>query len=112
MLNAIFPAARSSKLTPFPAMAKAMKAMKAAKAMKAMKKKVVSQVAKGRLAKVLVFRGSKAKTVGGLKASDLTKSKTGKIVSKKRSASGKKNPWSLAVKRARTALKIKDEHET
>merc|ERR1711918_12994 len=80
---------------------------KAMKAMKAMKKKTVSKIATGRLAKVLVFRGSKEKTIGGMKASDLTKNKNGKIVSKKRSAFAKKNPWMAAVKKARTALKIK-----
>merc|ERR1712070_788172 len=80
------------------AMAKAMKAMKAAKAMKAMKKKSVSKVAKGRLAKFMVLRGSKAKTVGGLTVKDLTRNKAGKIVSKKQSAQ---------VKKARAALKLK-----
>merc|ERR1712164_27096 len=67
-----------------PAMAKAMKAMKA-----------------------MVLRGSKGKAVGGLTAKDLVKSKTGKIVSKKRSAFAKKSPWIAAVKKARAALKIK-----
>merc|ERR1719473_2019694 len=81
--------------------------MKAMKAMKAMKKKTVSKVAKGRMAKVMVLRGSKAKTVGGLKASDLTKNKHGRVVSKKRSAFGKKSAWIQAVQKARTALKIK-----
>merc|ERR1711937_598719 len=76
------------------------------KAMKAMKKKSVSKIAKGRLAKVMVFRGSKAKTVGGMTAKDLTKNKFGKIVSKKRSAFGKKSPWIQAVAKARKALKI------
>merc|ERR1719199_2493670 len=83
-----------------------MKAMKAAKAMKAMNKKTVSKIAKGRLAKVMVFRGSKAKTVGGMTAKDLTKNKHGKVVSKKRSAFGKKSPWIQAVAKAREALKI------
>merc|ERR1711918_121593 len=92
------------------AMAKAMKAMKAMaamKAMKAMKKKSVIKIAKGRMAKVLVFRGSKVKTVGGLTASSLTKNKHGRVVSKKQSARGKKNPWMIAVQKARKALKIK-----
>merc|ERR1719191_2259442 len=80
--------------------------------MKAMKKKSVSKIAKGRLSKVLVLRGSKAKTVGGLTAKDLTKNKAGKVVSKKMSAAGKKQfanlrPWMNAVKKARAALKIK-----
>merc|ERR1719473_23722 len=77
------------------------------KAMKAMKKKTVSKVAKGRMAKVMVLRGSKAKTIGGLTAKDLTKNKHGKVVSKKRSAFGKTSPWIAACKKARAALKIK-----
>ena len=85
---------------------KAMKAMAAMKAMRAMKKKSVSKIAKGRLAKVMVFRGSKAKTVGGMTAKDLTKNKHGKVVNKWRSAFGKKSPWIQAVAKARKALKI------
>jgi len=69
----------------------------------AMKKSVV---AKGRLAKVMVLRGSKAKTTGGLKASDLTKNKNGRVVSKKKSAAGKKSKWIAACKAARAALKV------
>merc|ERR1711907_685313 len=76
---------------------KAMKVMKEKEAMKAMKKKSVSKVAKGVMAKAMVLRGSKAKTVGGLTAKDLTKNKFGKIVSKKKSALGKKSPWIQAV---------------
>merc|ERR1711988_98197 len=83
------------------------KALKAMKAMKAMKKKTVSKIGKGRMAKVMVLRGSKAKTVGGLTAKDLTKNKHGKVVSKKLSAKGKTSPWIAAVKKARAALKIK-----
>merc|ERR1719490_374259 len=94
---------------------KAMKAMK--KAMKAMKKamkvKRTSIIARGKLAKALVFRGSKQKTSGGLTKDTLTKSKTGKIVSKSKSARGKKNwansalkRWIDAVKQARKSLKI------
>merc|ERR1719439_457195 len=88
---------------------KAMKVMKkkaAMKAMKAMKKKSVSKIAKGIMAKAMVLRGSKAKTVGGLTAKDLTRNKAGKIVSKKKLALGKKSPWMQAVKKARTALKL------
>merc|ERR550514_2721666 len=77
------------------------------KAMKAMKKKAVSKIAKGRLAKVLVFRGSKEKTVGGMTAAALTKNKHGKVVSKKRSAHGKKSPWIAAVAKARKSLGLK-----
>merc|ERR1719258_670208 len=87
-------------------MAKAMKAMKATKAMKAMRKKTVSKIATGRLAKVMVLRGSKAKTVGGLPSKDLTKNKHGRVVSKKLSAKGKKSPWIQACSKARKALKI------
>merc|ERR1712224_278770 len=85
------------------AMAKAMKAMKvmkkkaAMKAMKAMKKKSVSVIGRGIMAKAMVLRGSKEKTVGGL---------CGKIVSKKKSALGKKSPWIQACAKARKALKI------
>merc|ERR1712193_564726 len=79
------------------------------KAMKAMKKKTVSKIAKGRMSKVLVLRGSKAKTVGGLTAKDLIKNKHGKVVSKKSSAAAKAKlgGWIQAVKKARAALKIK-----
>ena len=80
---------------------KAMKAMAAMKAMRAMKKKSVSKIAKGRYAKVLVLRGSKEKTTGGLSASSLTKNKYGRVVSKKQSLRGKKNSWMIACQKAR-----------
>merc|ERR1719490_541673 len=94
---------------------KAMKAMK--KAMKAMKKamkvKRTSIIARGKLAKALVFRGSKQKTSGGLTKDTLTKNKTGRIVSKSKSARGKNNfansalkRWIDAVKQARKELKV------
>ena len=61
-----------------------------------------------------VFNGSKAKTASGLKKSDLKKSKTGKVVSakksngaKKRYAGSKASKWIVAVSKARSALKIK-----
>merc|ERR1711897_740 len=85
-------------------------AMKTSMKMKAMK---VSKIAKGKLAKVSVFKGKKEKTVGGLKKSDLTKSKSGKIVSKKQSARGKKvyakylAKWTASVSKARKALGVK-----
>merc|ERR1719454_1623460 len=87
---------------------KAMKTMKVAmKTMKAMKKAMkVSIIARGRYAKSMVLRGSRKKTVGGLQASDLMKNKSGKVVSKKAHARGKKNPWMLAVQKARKALNI------
>ena len=46
-------------------------------------KKRVSKVAKGKLAKNSVFRGTKERTVGGLKKQNLVKNKRGKVVSKK-----------------------------
>merc|ERR1719437_18594 len=97
-----------------PAMKAAMKAasMKGMKAMKKVKK--VSIIAKGRAAKAAVFSGRKAKTVGGLTKATLTKSKSGKIVSKAASARAKKNwagsalkKWGDACKQARKALGIK-----
>merc|ERR1719163_2706069 len=91
---------------------KAMKAMAAMKAMRAMKKKAVSKIAKGKMAKSIVFRGSKAKTYTGLTKTDLTKNKRGKIVSKKMAANGKKayaniKAWTVAVQKARKALGVK-----
>merc|ERR1712087_653967 len=82
------------------------KAMKVAMKKKAMKVKRVSKGAKAR-----VLSGSKAKTVGGLTAASLTRSKTGKVVSKKASARAKKafqssplKVWADACKKARKAL--------
>merc|ERR1719408_1201802 len=91
---------------------KAMKAMAAMKAMKAMKKKAVSKIAKGKLAKLVVFRGTKAKTYTGLTKNDLVKNKRGKIVTKKQTAAGKKayaniKGWTVAVQKARKALGVK-----
>merc|ERR1739844_168080 len=85
-----------------------MKAMKAApmKSMKAMKKvKKVSIIARGKRAKAAVFNGKKAKTVGGLTKATLTKSKSGKIVSKAASARGKKNWAQSALKKWCDAVK-------
>merc|ERR1711881_765010 len=87
-----------------------MGAMKATKAMKAMK---ASKVAKGKRAKSSVFRGTKAKTSGGLTKDKLTKNKAGKVVSKARSAASKKmyakgiGLWNKAVMTARKELGIK-----
>merc|ERR1711904_692658 len=68
---------------------------------------MVSKIAKGKFRKVLVLRGKKEKTVGGLTVKDLIKNKYGKVVSKKASAKAKKSPWISAVTNARSALKIK-----
>merc|ERR1719271_463541 len=78
--------------------------MAAMKAMRAMKKKAVSKIAKGKLAKLVVFRGNKTKTTGGLTKTDLVQNKRGKIVSKAQNAAGKKafaniKGWTSAVKK-------------
>merc|ERR1719231_938583 len=80
--------------------------------MKAMKKKTISKIAKGKYAKASVFHGTKEKTASGLKKSDLMKSKTGKLVSKKAHAKGKKayqhiKGWTIAVQKARQELGVK-----
>merc|ERR1719214_417692 len=85
------------------------------KAMKAMKKKVVSKIARGRYAKAMVFRGSKEKTTGGLTANMLLKNKRGKIVSKRKSAAGKRSYqniklWTEAFMAARKALHVQGFH--
>merc|ERR1712003_146325 len=72
----------------------------------------VSKIAKGKRAKSVVFNGNKEKTTGGLKKSDLMKNKTGKIVSKKAHAKGRKtfkniSKWHAAAEKARKALGIK-----
>ena len=90
----------------------AMKSIKGAAMKKSLKKKHASKIAKGRMAKAMVLCGSKSKTVGGLKASDLTRNKRGKIVSKKMSANGKKayariKGWTTAVQKARKELGVK-----
>merc|ERR1712158_153178 len=92
-----------------PAMKAAMKAvMKAKKAMK------VSKIARGKMARAVVFRGSKEKTGGGMTKDQLVKSKSGKIVSKAASARAKKawatsplKKWVDAVKQARKQLNVK-----
>merc|ERR1719411_2053518 len=84
------------------------------KVMKAMKAKRVSVIAKGKMARAAVFRGSKEKTVGGMTKAKLAKNKEGKIVSKAASARAKKNfgnsalkAWCEATKAARKALNLK-----
>merc|ERR1712139_109167 len=84
----------------------------AMKAMRAMKKKAVSKLAKGKFARAVVFRGTKAKTYTGLTKTDLIKNKRGKIVTKKQAANGKKayaniKGWTVAVQKARKALGVK-----
>merc|ERR1719397_1128425 len=95
-------------------MKKAMKAKKASAVMKkAMKTKRVSIVAKGSRAKASVFSGRKEKTSGGVTKAGLVKNKSGRVVSKKMSAQGKKvysrtiKAWADATKAARKALGVK-----
>merc|ERR1711934_107921 len=78
------------------------------------KAKRVSIVAKGKRAKSAVFSGRKEKTTSGLKKSDLVKNKTGRVVSKKASARGKRlyvnsglKKWADACKKARKELGLK-----
>merc|ERR1712216_442939 len=84
------------------------------KVQKVMKSKRVPFIAKGPRAKAVVFRGlgSTTKTSGGFKKGDLMKSKTGKIVTKKSHAAGKRafkniKAWSSAFTQARKDLNIK-----
>ena len=91
---------------------KKAKKPKKAKKTKKRKAKRVSKIAKGKRAKASVFRGTKVKTQGGLTKDKLMKSKSGKIVSKKASAAGKKaykriSGWVAAVAKARKALGCK-----
>jgi len=104
-------AAKKKKAAKKKPAAKKKKAKKAKKAPKKKKKKAkkVSKIAKGKMAKYLVFKGKKEKTVGGLKKSDIIKSKYSGYASKKQVAIGKKNlgGWIAAVAKARKALGTK-----
>merc|ERR1719420_2129663 len=89
--------------------------MKAMKTRKVMKKKKVSKVAKGRMAKAQVFKGTKEKTVGGLTKDSLMKNKRGKIVSKRANAHGKRafknvETWIEALMQAREMLRVDGFH--
>merc|ERR1711881_294080 len=93
----------------FAALGAAKKKKKKAAKKKKKKAKKVSKIAKGKMKKVMVFKGKKEKTTGGLKKSDLIKGYKGKIVSKKASAASKKKlgGWLAAVAKARKALGTK-----
>merc|ERR1711908_34511 len=74
----------------------------------------VSFIAKGPRAKAVVFLGlgESTKTSAGFKKTDLMKSKTGRIVTKRQHAAGKRaykniKAWTTAVQKARKDLKIK-----
>ena len=77
-----------------------------------MKKKAVSKIARGKLAKAVVYRGGKEKTASGHSRSDLMKNKRGRVVSKAQYAAGKKaykniSRWNESLVRARHELGIK-----
>merc|ERR1719231_1299000 len=79
--------------------------------MKVMKKKAMKKTAKSyktvKGSYKAVFTGKITSTKGGLKKSSLMKLKSGKIVSSKKHALGKKSKWMAAVAKARKELKIK-----
>ena len=82
-------------------------------AMMAMRAKRVSKIAFGKRAKIEVFAGRKEKTHTGLTKADLIKTKTGRIVTLKAHAAGKKayakniKGWHTAFQKARDALGVK-----
>merc|ERR1711992_242451 len=85
----------------------------AMKVMKVMKAKRVSVIAKGKMARAAVFRGTKEKTKTGMTKANLIKNRNGKIVSKAASLRSKKayansgiKAWADAVKAARKALNL------
>lgn len=79
---------------------------------KALKKKAARKLVSARVIRRRVFagastkKGTEAKTSSGLSKADLKQNKHGKIVSKTKSAMGKKNPWIAACGNARQALNI------
>merc|ERR1719161_1307977 len=88
--------ARARRVAP---MKKTMKKVIKKMMKKPMKK--VSSIAKGKKAKLQVWRGKKSKTSSGLKKDDLVQSKSRKIVSAKKSALGKNSKWAKATTKAR-----------
>jgi len=101
---------KSTKSTPAKKTAMKKKSLMKTKPIKKVKR--ASKIAKGKHAKVKVWRGTKAKTSKGLKKGDLMKSKDGKVVSKKKSAQGRQQfgltlaKWVGACKQARKELGI------
>merc|ERR1712137_654846 len=92
----------------------AMKKSSGMKGMKVMKAKRVSKIAKGKMQRAQVLRGSKEKTSSGLTKDQLMRNKRGKIVSKKAHAIRKKlyetstiKVWAECVNAARKALNLK-----
>lgn len=83
------------------AMRVAMRRAPRVKVMKVMKPMKKSIIAKGKKAKLAVWKGLKVKTKGGLKKEDLVKSKGNKIVAASKSQQGKNSKWSKAMTKAR-----------
>jgi len=79
---------------------RAMKAAMKRCPMKVMKVKKPA-VARGKKAKVLVYKGKCEKTRTGLKKEDLVKSKKNKVVCASRSKQGKESKWAKATAQAR-----------
>ncbi|MFM7985793.1 MAG: hypothetical protein ACKPKO_41410, partial [Candidatus Fonsibacter sp.] len=80
--------------------------------MKAMKATRVSRFAKGKFAKRVVFNGNKDNTYTGLQKSDITKSKSGNIVTRKQHAAGMKayayiKAWADAVQKPRKEFGVR-----
>merc|ERR1712087_223759 len=78
-----------------------------------MKAKRVTKIARGKLARAQVLRGSKLKTTSGMTKDGLMRNKLGKIVSKKASAASRKRYqtsgakiWAECIKQARKALNL------
>merc|ERR1712039_176064 len=63
--------------------------------------KRTSTIAKGRKAKLQVYKGTKLKTTKGLRKEDLKKNKGGKVVSIRKSEQGKNSKWAKATAKAR-----------
>merc|ERR1719436_967907 len=105
-------------LAPFAGMVLPMKAamkvaMKGSAMKKVMKAKRMSIIAKGKRARSAVFSGRKQKTQSGLTKDKLIRNKSGRVVSKARSAFAKRayantlKAWADAVKSARNELGLR-----
>merc|ERR1712098_361478 len=83
------------------------KKKKAAKKPTKKKRKAKAKKVSARAARMRLFSGKGTKSKGGLSKAAFTKNKSGRIVSKKRSARGGKSKWIAAVMSARKQLKLK-----
>jgi len=86
----------------------AMASVKSTRPKRVMKAKRVSKIARGRSAKLMVFRGKYEKTSGGVRADGLMKNKLGKVVSKSKSAWTRRvlKNWTDSVMSARQLLNL------